>query len=168
MTSLLLVEDHPLVRQILRRLLVQESDWQVIAEAEDGLTAVQLNDELHPDIVVTDLNLPGLSGLEAIRRIHAQSPRTRIIVVSGHVDEPYVRQALRNGASGYVGKDEAGQHLLPAIRAALRNNRYLSPALAGNTGLGARRPASGEAGQVAGGSGKKPFAGSRGASTESV
>lgn len=144
MTSVLLVDDHPLIRQTLRRLLLQESDWQVIAEAEDGLAAVQLNDELRPDIVVTDLTLPGLSGLEVIRRIHEQSRRTRIIVVSSHVDEPYVRQALSNGASGYVGKDEAGQHLLPAIRAALQNARYLSPALASNVGPLDRRPPSGK------------------------
>lgn len=144
MTSVLLVDDHPLIRQTLRRLLIQESDWQVIAEAEDGLAAVQLNDTWRPDVVVTDLTLPGLSGLQVIRRIHEQSRRTRIIVVSSHVDEPYVRQALSNGASGYVAKDEAGRHLLPAIRASLQNVRYLSPSLAGNVGPLDRRPASGE------------------------
>jgi DNA-binding NarL/FixJ family response regulator len=143
-TSVLLVDDHPLIRQTLRRLLVREPDWQVIAEAEDGLAAVQLNDMFRPDVVVTDLTLPGLSGLEVIRRIHEQSRRTRIIVVSSHVDEQYVRQALSNGASGYVGKDEAGRHLLPAIRAALQNALYLSPSLAGNVGPLDRRSASGE------------------------
>lgn len=129
MIKIIIVDDHLVVRQQLKRLLATEPDWQVSGEADDGLKAVRLAAELKPDVVVTDLALPGLHGLEVIVRIHRQSSAIRIVVVSIHADEQYVRQALLNGALGFVGKDELGRHLLPAIRATLVGRRYLSPAL---------------------------------------
>ena len=129
MIRIIFADDHLVVRQQLKRVLTKEPTWQVIGEAVDGIEAVRLAVELKPDVVVTDLALPGLHGLEVIKRIHRQSASIRIIAVSIHADEQYVRQAFSNGALGFVGKDEVGQHLLPAIRATLAGKRYLSPSL---------------------------------------
>lgn len=129
MITIILADDHLVIRQKLKRLLAQEPAWRVSAEAGDGLEAVRLTKEVKPDVLVTDLALPGLHGLQVTRRVHRQSLRTRIIVVSIHADEQYVRQAARNGALGYVRKDEVGQHLLPAIRSALAGKPYLSPSV---------------------------------------
>jgi two-component system response regulator NreC len=130
MIQIVLADDHLVIRHELKRLLAQEPEWKVSAEAGDGLEAVRLVVELQPHVLVTDLALPGLHGLEVTRRVHRQSARTRVIVSSLHADEPYIRQALHNGALAYVRKDEVGQHLLPAIRSALAGNIYLSPSLA--------------------------------------
>ncbi|HTO04394.1 MAG TPA: response regulator transcription factor [Opitutus sp.] len=126
---MLFADDHLVVRQQLKRLLAKEPGWQVIGEADDGIEAVRLVSALKPDVVVTDLALPGLHGLEVIQRVHRQSSSIRIVVVSIHADEQYVRQALSNGAMAFVSKDEVGQHLLPAIRATLAGKRYPSPSL---------------------------------------
>lgn len=130
MVHIVLVDDHSVVRQKLKLLLAQEPDWQVSAEAGDGLEAVRMVNELKPEVLVTDLALPSLHGLEVARRVHRESAGTRMVIVSIHADETYLRQALRHGVLGYVRKDEVGRHLLPAIRAVLLGNRYLSPALA--------------------------------------
>jgi two-component system, NarL family, response regulator NreC len=130
MINIILADDHQVIRQKIRHLLAQEPAWQVSAETDDGLEAVRLVKELKPDVLVTDLAMPGLHGLQVMRRIQRQSPRPRVVVVSIHDDEQYVRQALRNGALGYVRKEEVRQHLLPAIRSALLGNVYLSPSLA--------------------------------------
>jgi DNA-binding NarL/FixJ family response regulator len=140
MIRVVLADDHRLVRQKLKRLLGREAGWQVVAEAADGLQAVRLVRQLKPDVLVTDLTLPGLHGLQVMRRVHRQSLRTRIVVVSIHDDEQYVRQALRNGALGYVRKEEVGQHLLPAVRSALAGERYLSPSFAELASLPAAKP----------------------------
>ena len=129
MIKVIFADDHLVIRQQLKRLLAREPEWQVSGEADDGLEAVRLAAELKPDVVVTDLALPGLHGLEVVRRVHWQSSSIHIVVVSIHVDEQYVRQALLNGALGFVCKDEVGRHLLPAIRATLAGKRYLSPSL---------------------------------------
>lgn len=140
MIEIILADDHAVIRQQLKRLLAREVDWHVRAEANDGLETVRLVKEIKPDVLVTDLAMPGLHGLEVMRRVRRQSARTRIVVVSIHADEPYVRQAWRNGALGYVRKDEVGRHLLPAIRSALAGDRYLSPALAELSALPAPMP----------------------------
>jgi DNA-binding NarL/FixJ family response regulator len=141
MIRVVLADDHRLVRQKLKRLLGGEAGWQVVGEAADGLQAVRLVRQLKPDVLVTDLTLPGLHGLEVTRRVHRHRAPTRIVVVSIHADEAYVRQALRHGARAYVHKDEVGRHLLPAIRAVLKGARYLSPALAALTVRPAKRKA---------------------------
>ena len=130
MIRIVLAEDHAAIRQKLKRLLAQESDWQVSAETGNGLEAVRLVSQFRPEVLVTDMGLPGLHGLEVVRRVHRNSSRTRVVVVSIHDDEQYVRQALRNGALAYVRKDEVGQRLLPAIHSALAGKCYLSSALA--------------------------------------
>jgi len=130
MVRILLAEDHGVVRQRLKHLLAQEPGFHLVADTGDGLEAARLAVELAPDVLVTDLAMPGMHGLELARRIRQQAPRTRIVIVSIHADEPYVAKAFRLGVLGYVRKDEAGRHLVPAIRAALAGKQYLGPSLA--------------------------------------
>jgi len=130
MARILLAEDHSEMRQRLKRLLAQEPEFQLVADTGDGLEAARLTLELTPDVLVTDLAMPSLHGLEVTRRVRQQAPHICIVIVSIHADEPYVVEAFRQGARGYVRKDEVGRHLVPAIRAVLAGKPYLSPSLA--------------------------------------
>jgi len=130
MTTIVLVDDHPIVRQGLRTLLEQDGGCQVIGEATDGLTAVDLITRLRPDIAVLDVQLPDLDGLEVARRVGSGSPETRVIMLSMHNDEPYVIDALRHGALAYVLKGSATADMLDAVRAVSAGQRFLSPPLA--------------------------------------
>jgi DNA-binding NarL/FixJ family response regulator len=124
-----LVDDHPIVRQGLRSLLEGESDCRVVGEASDGITALDLIAHLQPDVVVLDVQLPDLHGLEVARRARERAPRTRVIMLSMHANEPYVLDALRYGALGYVLKDAATSDLVAAVRAAMSGRRHLSAPL---------------------------------------
>ena len=130
MTTIVLADDQPIVRQGLRALLEDEPDYQVIGEAEDGLAAVDMAERLKPDVLVVDVMMPGLNGLEVTRRVRQRSPQTRVIVLSMHSNEPYVLEALRNGAAAYVLKNTATFSLAQAVRAVATGQRYLSPVLA--------------------------------------
>ena len=130
MVRILLAEDHPETRQLLKRLLAQEPDFHIVADTGDGLEAVRRTLELAPDVLVTDLAMPGMHGLEVTRRVRQRALQTRIVIVSIYADEPYVLDAFRRGALAFVRKDEVGRHLVPAIRAILAGKRYLSPSLA--------------------------------------
>ena len=125
--SIILADDHPSVRNGLKKLLTQHPGFDVVGEAGDGLAAIELVTRLRPDLLICDLSMPGLHGLEVTRRALAASTGTRVIVLSVHADEPYLVQALGCGASGYVLKSASSDHLLDAIRAALSGGRYLSP-----------------------------------------
>jgi len=127
-----LVDDHEVVRQGIRALLQPETDMEVVGQAGDGLLALELVERLRPDVVVVDLMLPGLGGLELTRQVIRRSPRTRVVVLSMHADEPFVLGALDHGASAYVLKDAGIAELLRAIREAARGRRYLSPPLSDN------------------------------------
>ena len=129
MTTILLADDHTVVRQGLRALLEGEPDLTVIGEAADGLDAVQRTERLRPDVLVVDLMMPGLGGLEVVRQVRQRVPGTRVVVLSMHANEAYVLEALRNGASGYVLKDASVTELLQALRTAHQGHRYLSPVL---------------------------------------
>ena len=129
MTTILLADDHRIVRQGLRALLEAEPDFSLVGETGDGLEAIQLAERLQPDIIVLDLMMPGISGLEATRQIGDNCPQTRIIILSMHADEAYVLEALRNGASGYVLKDSSADDLVRAVREVEAGRRYLSPPL---------------------------------------
>lgn len=126
-TSILLADDHALMRAGLRALIARFSGFEVIAEAGDGLEAVQLTRQLKPDIVVLDLSMPGLNGIDAASRIRRESPETQIVVLSMHTAENYVVEALHAGASAYVVKDAAVDELERALRAVVKRERYLSP-----------------------------------------
>jgi len=128
-TSVLLVDDHAVVRQGFRMIISAEPDFEVVGEAANGREAVSQSEILQPDIVLMDVSMPDLNGIEATRRIVTLAPRTRILALSMHRDAVYVREILRAGASGYLLK-EAGDHdLLTAIRAVALGQGYLSPAV---------------------------------------
>jgi DNA-binding NarL/FixJ family response regulator len=129
MTTLILAEDHQIVREALRLLLETQSDFQVLAETGDGLDAQRLTEKHKPDVLITDMQMPGLSGLEVARASKRLSPATKVIVLSMHDAESYVVEALAAGASGYVLKKSSSQELIFAIRQALEGNLYLSPSL---------------------------------------
>ncbi len=127
--SILLADDHIVVRQGLKALLEAEPDFHVLGEAADGLEAVQLVERLQPDILLVDVMMPGLSGLEATRQVRERYPKTQVVVLSMHSSEAYVLEALRNGAMGYVLKDSDATALVQAVHEAYEGRRYLSPPL---------------------------------------
>lgn len=129
MTTIALADDHALIREGLRTVLDVEPDWFVVGEAADGLEAIDLVDRLRPDVLIVDLMLPNLSGLEVIRQVRRRAPRTHIIALSMHTNESYVLAALRNGAEAYVLKDASGTDIIQAVREVLVGRRYLSPPL---------------------------------------
>ncbi len=129
MTTIVLAEDHHIVRQGLHSLLQAELNFSIIGETGDGLEAVQLVERLQPDVLVLDLMMPSLNGLEVTRQVTKRSPQTRIIILSMHANEAYVREALRNGAAGYVLKESSAADLVQAVREAIAGRRYLSPPL---------------------------------------
>lgn len=118
-----IAEDHDLVREGLKMLLQAEPAIEVVAEAADGLRTVQILEELKPDVLLLDLRIPRLHGLEVLRQI--QDQKTRVIIVTMHSDEPYIIEALRNGASGYVLKDCQPRILIEAIRTVAAGGEFL-------------------------------------------
>jgi DNA-binding NarL/FixJ family response regulator len=129
MTTIVLADDHQLVRQGLRALLEVESDLRVIGEAGDGLEAVRLVERLNPNVLVLDLMMPGINGLEVTRQLKKSSLQTGIVILSMYADEAYVLGALGNGASAYVLKDSNASDLVHAVREVAAGRRYLSPPL---------------------------------------
>jgi two-component system, NarL family, response regulator NreC len=127
--TVLLADDHPLVRRGIRNLLEMEADLAVVGEAEDGLQVIQLAERLRPQILVVDLMMPNLNGLEVMKQVRHRSPSTRMIVLSMQSAEPYVVEAFRSGASGYVLKDSAPDELIIAIHHSLLDIKYFSPKL---------------------------------------
>ena len=102
MTTIVLADDHALVREGLRTILRGEDDWSVVGEANDGLQALAPAEQLQPNVLIVDLMLPGLNGLEVIRQVRRRNPRTLLVALSMHANESYVLAALRNGAAAYV------------------------------------------------------------------
>ena len=126
---ILLVDDHTLVRSGIRSLLEHEPGLNVIGEAEDGRAAVRLACKLKPNVVIMDIAMPLLNGLEATRQIKIQCPDVKVLVLSMHDNEEYIRQALEAGAMGYILKDAAAQELISAIQSVYRGEAVLSPAV---------------------------------------
>jgi DNA-binding NarL/FixJ family response regulator len=127
--SVLLADDHPIVRKGMRNLLETEAGFSVVGEAEDGVQAIQLAEKLRPDIMIVDMMMPRLNGLEVLRQLTKRLPDTRFVVLSMQSADPYVMQALKAGAAGYVLKDSAPNELVEAIHQVLNGHRYLSPQL---------------------------------------
>ena len=127
--TIVLADDHRIVRQGLHALLKAEPDFEVVGEAGDGIEALEMVKKLNPDVVVLDLMMPGLNGLEVARQLSKQTPRTKIIILSMYDDEGFVLEALSNGASAYVLKDKGSSELIRAIREVRSGHRYLSPPL---------------------------------------
>src|SRR6266581_6590625 len=128
-TTIVLADDHPIVRLGLRSVLEAEPDLQVIGEAGDGLATMSLVERLRPQVLVLDLLMPGLSGLEVARQVRQRAPETRVIVLSMHANEAYVLEALRHGAAAYVLKETSSAELVQAVRAVVAGRRYLSRSL---------------------------------------
>jgi DNA-binding NarL/FixJ family response regulator len=125
----LLADDHTLVRAGLIKLLESMPDISVVGEAGDGLALLKLAEQLQPQLVLMDIAMPGLNGIEATARLARSCPNIRVLILSMHQNEEYVRQALRHGASAYLLKDAAPMELEQAIAAVLRGEIYLSPAV---------------------------------------
>lgn len=128
---ILLADDHKITRQGLRSLLEKQPDIEVVAEAEEGRTAVRLARELVPNVVIMDVRMPDLNGMQATHQIVSEFPKVKIIALSMHSDSMFVVEMLRSGASGYVLKDCAFEELTRAIRTVMDNKIYLSPAISG-------------------------------------
>ncbi|MFN2198044.1 MAG: response regulator [Anaerolineales bacterium] len=125
----LVADDHAIMRDGIRALIQPEEDLLVIGEAEDGRAAVELVDRLHPDVVLMDIAMPLLNGLEATRQIKRDHPEIQVLVLTMYDHDEYVRQVLATGASGYVLKRAAASELVSAIRAVARGDAVLSPAV---------------------------------------
>jgi DNA-binding NarL/FixJ family response regulator len=128
--SILLVDDHTVVRQGLRALLSSEEDLEVVGEAENGRQAVMLAKENHPDVVVMDIAMPLLNGLEATKQILKLIPSTKVLVLTSYSDDNCVQQLMEAGAAGYLLKQTAANELLKAIREVQRGNAFFSPSIA--------------------------------------
>jgi DNA-binding NarL/FixJ family response regulator len=130
--KILLADDHKIFRQGLRGLIAEEKDMTIAGEAEDGRDALAQVARLRPDVVIMDVGMPALNGIEATRQITRDFPATRVIALSMHVDEKFVAEMLRAGAAGYLCKKCDADELLGAIRAAADGKTYLSPSISGN------------------------------------
>jgi two-component system, NarL family, response regulator NreC len=126
---IVLADDHHIVRQGVKALLENQPDFEVVGEAGDGITVLTVVGRVKPDILVLDLMMPGLNGLEVARRIGKVSPNTKVIILSMYMNEPYVIEALRNGAYGYILKESNIADLVRAIREVASGRHYLSPPL---------------------------------------
>jgi DNA-binding NarL/FixJ family response regulator len=129
MTTIVLADDHQVVRLGLRTLFDAEPDFSVIGEAADGLEAKQLVERLRPNVLIVDLMMPGINGLEVVRQVSRQYPQTRVIILSMHSDEAYVLEALRSGAAAYVLKESRAGDIIQAVREVVAGRRYLTPPL---------------------------------------
>jgi DNA-binding NarL/FixJ family response regulator len=127
--TVLLADDHTIVRQGLAKLLEAEPDIRVVGEAENGREAVKKAEEMRPRIVIMDISMPLLNGIDATRQIRKSLPETRVIILSMHAHDRYIGELFRLGASGYLLKDSTGTDIVKAIRAAVKGDKYLSPSI---------------------------------------
>ncbi len=128
--KVLIADDHQIVRQGLRTLLEKEPDLEVVAEAENGRSTVRLVRESHPEVVIMDVAMPDLNGIEATRQIISENPKVKVIALSMYADRRFVSNMLKAGASGYLLKDCASEELVRAIRVVLAHKTFLSPGVA--------------------------------------
>jgi DNA-binding NarL/FixJ family response regulator len=127
---ILLVDDHTLMRQGMRKILEERPDWEIVAEAGDGRTAVRQAMQMKPDVAVLDIGMPLLNGLEATAQITTSLESVAVLILSMHSDEAYVTRAVRAGARGYLLKDSAGSDLIDAITAVAAGKSFFSPPIA--------------------------------------
>lgn len=127
---LLLADDHRIVREGIAALLAREPDIELVGQANDGVEVLNLARELRPDLVIIDISMPGLNGMEAMRRIFTEAPNVRVLCLSVHDEKQLVAAVIDAGASGYLLKDCAFEELVRAVRAVMAGQVYLSPAIA--------------------------------------
>jgi DNA-binding NarL/FixJ family response regulator len=129
MTKIVVADDHKIVRQGLRTLLTAEHDMEVLAEADNGRDVLRLARELQPDIIIMDISMPDLNGIDATRQLLTETPGVKVVALSMHSDSLFVLNMLKAGASGYLLKDCALEELVKAIRTVMANKTYLSPGI---------------------------------------
>lgn len=129
--KILITDDHAIVRKGLRSLLEAENGVEIIAEADSGREAVELAKRLNPDVVLMDISMPGLNGLEATRQIKKELPDTKVLILTMHSSDEYVFEVLNAGASGYVLKQSATSELIFAVQAVFQGMPFLSPSISG-------------------------------------
>ena len=129
--KILLADDHKIMRDSLCSLIEKQPDMQVVAEAENGRAAIKLNRKFRPDVIVMDIHMPEVNGIEATRQIVEEFPGTKVVAFSMHSDQQFVIGALKAGVSGYLLKDSASEELARAIRAVADNRLYLCPQVTG-------------------------------------
>lgn len=127
--TIVLADDHHIVRQGVKALLESEQSFSIVGEASDGLKAVEIATRLRPNVLVVDLMMPGLNGLEVTRQVTKACPNTKVIILSMYMNEPYVMEALRNGAYGYVLKESNIADLIHAVHEVSKGRHYLGPPL---------------------------------------
>ena len=130
MTTILIADDHQIVREGLRGLLQQQTDMQLIGEASDGRAAVEMAQQMSPDVIVMDVGMSGLNGIEATRQITLKEPDAKVVALSMHADRRFMGEMLKAGAKGYLLKDGAFEELATAIRSVVADKVYLSPRIA--------------------------------------
>ena len=128
--KILVVDDHAIVREGVRMILAKENDLEVVGEAGDGQQALDLTVLLRPDVIIMDISMPGMGGIEATQTVRAKHPEVQVLALTMHEDESYVFQLLRAGAAGYVLKRAAAQDLVQAVRAAAKGEAFLYPSVA--------------------------------------
>ena len=128
---ILLVDDHQMMRDGLRAVLASKSGFDIVGEAKDGRAAVAAASELKPDVVVMDVGMPEMNGIEASRRIKKENPATKVIALSTHSDKRYVLNMISTGAEGYILKQSASDELIRAVEVVARGEHYLSPQITG-------------------------------------
>jgi DNA-binding NarL/FixJ family response regulator len=137
--TVLLAEDHRVVREGFRSLLAQETDIEIVGEAANGRAAVELTRKLRPAVVIMDIAMPLLNGLEATRQIRKDSQQTKVLILSAHSDDAYVEHAMAMGAAGFLVKQTSSHTLAYAIREVQKGNTFFSPAVAGRVLVRARK-----------------------------
>ncbi len=130
--SIFLADDHVILREGLKHILLEDNSIEIIGEAGDGREALEKIDKLKPDIAILDISMPTLSGLEAARVIRKYNKNIKLIILTRHDNEEYVHQAIKNGVNGFILKDSAGDDLLKAVRDVMNGNIYLSPKIVTN------------------------------------
>jgi DNA-binding NarL/FixJ family response regulator len=126
---IVIAEDHTILREGLRLLLSSNPNFEVVGEAEDGREAIRCAEKFKPDLILTDLSMPRMNGMEAIREIKKQSPRTKILVLTVHKTEEYILATLKAGANGYILKDSTHAELMIAVKNVLSGKHYISPGI---------------------------------------
>ena len=144
LTKIALIDDHRLFREGVRRILEMENDFEVVAEAEDGLGAEEIMEMTEPDVLLMDINMPGLNGVEATRRLILKHPEIKILILSIHDDESYVTHALKSGASGYLLKEMDADSLVEAVHVVAEGGAYIHPKVTHNLVNEYRRLATGQ------------------------
>jgi len=129
--KIVIVDDHQLVRFTLKWKLEEESELSVVGEAEDGIMAMEQVAELKPDLVIMDITMPNLNGIEATRRIKENLPEIKVVAFSMHADQNHVVEMLKAGADGYLHKDSAFEELMPCVKSVMKGQVYLSPRITG-------------------------------------